>query len=157
MIHITMYPLRKPQQFFGQDCQIEKLAHSAIEHARLETENSILRSECARWKLQAQSSMAGQEEIALRLAELMEREQAMVTEIAQHEAIDNLRIAQLDRADNIQTTQRMRIDELTRDRDAANEEIIDRDATICRLDDDLRTLRGPSALDYMRAEMECDE
>jgi hypothetical protein len=32
MSHVTIMPLRKPQQFFGQDCLTEKLAHAAIEH-----------------------------------------------------------------------------------------------------------------------------
>ncbi len=47
MSNITTYPLRKPQQFFGQDCLVEKIAHEAIEHARIEAENAILRERIA--------------------------------------------------------------------------------------------------------------
>jgi FtsZ-binding cell division protein ZapB len=133
MSHITSFPLRKPARYFGQDCLVEKIAHSAIEHARLETENAILRSDCASWKRQAQSAMADRGEIALRLAEVMGREQAMVTAIAQHEAIDKLRLAQLERADLLNAGQRMRIDELTRDRNSISDELSLAEETISKL------------------------
>lgn len=47
MSHVTVSPLRKPQTFFGQDCMPEKLAHAAIEHDRLLTENNLLREAVA--------------------------------------------------------------------------------------------------------------
>jgi hypothetical protein len=43
MSHVTIMPLRKQQHFFGQDCLTEKLAHAAIEHDRLLSENDYLR------------------------------------------------------------------------------------------------------------------
>lgn len=140
MSYITAYPLRKPARYFGQDCQIEKLAHSAIEQARIETENAILRSDCASWKRQAQAALDGQAEIALRLAEVMERETALVSALSAYEAKEALLLARCERADNVATTQRLRIAELREELEAANTEILDREATISRI--------------YMRAE--CD-
>jgi hypothetical protein len=43
MSHVTIMPMRKPQQFFGQHCLTEKLSHAAIEHDRLLAENDYLR------------------------------------------------------------------------------------------------------------------
>jgi hypothetical protein len=63
MSHATVSPLRKPQQFFGQDCMTEKLAHASIEHDRLQTENDILRE-----------AVAG---LAIQLAEAREKIAAM--------------------------------------------------------------------------------
>ncbi len=154
MSHITSFPLRKPQQFFGTDCQIEKMAHSAIEHARLETENAILRADCAEWKRQAQSAMADRGEIALRLAELMEREQAMATAISQHEAIDWLRMAQLERADLLGSGLRMRIDELTMDRNGISDELSLAEETIAKLRSELAAVLGPGGMEILRGE--CD-
>lgn len=48
MGHITHMPRKHPSlRFFGTDCQVEKIAHQAIEQQRLNTENELLRSECA--------------------------------------------------------------------------------------------------------------
>lgn len=154
MSYVTTYPLRKTVRYFGQDCQIEKLAHSAIEHARLETENNILRSECARWKIQAQEAMANRGEIALRLAEIMERESALVAAIAQHEAIEKLRRAQLERADMIQTAQRLRIDELSRLNAEYCGDIERLEEVVAKLRTELAAVLGPGGMEILRCE--CD-
>lgn len=48
MKHVTALARKRPPlRFFGTDCQIEKLAQSAIEQDRLQTENDLLREEVA--------------------------------------------------------------------------------------------------------------
>lgn len=133
MSHVTTYPLRKPARYFGQDCLVEKIQHDAIEHTRLETENELLRNERDSWKRSAQQAFADRGEIALRLAEMLERETAMVTALSQAEAIDKLRMAQLERADLLGAGLRMRIDELAMDRNGISDELSLAEETISKL------------------------
>ncbi len=147
MSHITVSPLRRPQQFFGQDCMPVRLAESAIEHKRLADENEILRQ-------RLREAIAGQTEIALRLAEAMERESALVAAVAQHEAIDKLRLAQLARADALQTTQRLRIDELSKLNTEYCSEIERLEEVVAKLRIELAAVLGPGGMEILRGE--CD-
>lgn len=145
MSHVTTYPLRKPQQYFGQDCYPEKLAQTAIEHARLETENALLRNERDSWKRQAQEAVAESYDLRASIAD-----QAHI--IKQHEAIEKLRAAQLERADNIQTTQRLRIDELSRLNTEYCGDIERLEEVVAKLRTELGAVLGPGGMEILRGE-----
>lgn len=85
--------------FFGTECQIADLSHSAIEIKRCEDENAILRAEIADLKRSLSESIQGQHATALRMAELMGREPALVAAIeraksAHRYTLEKLRMAQ---------------------------------------------------------------
>ncbi|HRF12197.1 MAG TPA: hypothetical protein PLR37_08710 [Candidatus Accumulibacter phosphatis] len=74
---------RRTATFFGTECQLADLSHSAIERQRCEDENAMLRAEVVDLKLALSASIQGQHATALKLAELMERESALVAAIEQ--------------------------------------------------------------------------
>jgi len=90
---------RRTATFFGTECQLADLSHSAIEIKRVEDENAMLRAEIADLKRSLSESIQGQHATALRLAELMERESALVSAIELSESahrytLETLRMAQ---------------------------------------------------------------
>lgn len=100
MAHIQHLARKRPTvRFFGTECQIVDMAHDAIEIKRCEDENAILRAEIADLKRSLSESIQGQHATALRLAELMEREQALVAAIERAEyahryTLETLRMAE---------------------------------------------------------------
>lgn len=100
MAHIQHLARKRPTvRFFGTECQIVDMAHDAIEIKRCEDENAILRAEIADLKRSLSESIQGQHATALRLAELMEREPALVAAIERAERahryrLETLRMAQ---------------------------------------------------------------
>ncbi len=100
MAHIQHLARKRPTvRFFGTECQIVDMAHDAIEIKRCEDENAILRAEIADLKRSLSESIQGQHATALRLAELMEREPALVAAIERAESahrytLETLRMAQ---------------------------------------------------------------
>lgn len=125
MGHITHMPRKHPSlRFFGTDCQVEKIAHQAIEQQRLNTENELLRRECA--------------SLRRHIAEQMQALHASATN-------ETLLLARLQKVDK-QLTQ------LLETNAEQQQHIADIEALNDRLEDDLKTLRGPSALDSHREE-----
>lgn len=78
---------RRTATFFGTECQLADLSHSAIEIKRVEDENAMLRAEIADLKRSLSASIQGQHATALRLAELMERESDLVAAIDRAERL----------------------------------------------------------------------
>lgn len=95
---------RPTVNFFGTDCQVERFAASAIDADRVEAENTKLRAENEVLRRNLNEAIKGQTAIALRLAELMEREPALLAAIERAEAAQryseqSLQIAQSHIAD----------------------------------------------------------
>jgi len=90
MAHIQRLARKRPTvRFFGTECQIADIAHEAIELRRLADDNAALLAENAGLIAKAEELLQGQTTIALRFAELAEREQALV---AAAEAADAARL-----------------------------------------------------------------
>jgi chromosome condensin MukBEF complex kleisin-like MukF subunit len=77
---------RPTVSFFGTDCQIEKLAANTIEADRVEAESARLRDENTELRSRLSEEIKGQLATALRLADLMEREPALVAAVERAEA-----------------------------------------------------------------------
>lgn len=87
MGHVTHMARKRPTvNFFGTDCQVEKFAASAIDADRVEAENTKLRAENEVLRHNLNEAINGQTAIALRLAELIEREPALVAAVERAEA-----------------------------------------------------------------------
>lgn len=87
MAHIQQLARKRhTSRFFGQECQIADMAHDTLERQRVEDENGMLRAEIADLKRSLSESIQGQHATALRLAELMEREPALVAAIERSES-----------------------------------------------------------------------
>jgi hypothetical protein len=87
---------RKTARFFGTECQLADLSHGAIERSRLQEENNVLRAEMKLMRESLSNSLHGQLATAIKLAELLEREPALVAAIERAEAAHRYTIQALD-------------------------------------------------------------
>ncbi len=93
MAHIQhLVRKRHTVKFFGTECQIADMAHESFERQRVETENEMLRSEIAGLRSSLAEALYSLHAAAAKVAELMEREPALVAAIERAEA--SLRLAQ---------------------------------------------------------------
>ncbi len=86
---------RNVVQFFGTDCMAEKMAHDAIERQRVDDENALLRSENADLRRLLDENIQCLHATAAKLAELMEREAALVAAIQRAEAAHRIAMARI--------------------------------------------------------------
>lgn len=77
---------RHTVRLFGTECQIADMAHESIERQRVDTENEMLRSEIAGLRSSLAEALQGLHATAAKLAELMEREPALVAAIERAES-----------------------------------------------------------------------
>ena len=77
---------RQTVQFFGTECQIADAAHAAIEHRRVEDENQMLRTEISGLRSSLAEALYSLHASASKVAELMEREAALVAAIERADA-----------------------------------------------------------------------
>lgn len=73
-------------RLFGTECKVADIANEAIELRRLADDNAALLEENAGLIAKAEELLQGQTTIALRFAELAEREQALVAAVEAAEA-----------------------------------------------------------------------